>query len=128
MFNVILHKSTSTHAPLVCVICIVLIISGIDLFEANAIQFATDLLLDFYSNHVGLFVQWCFWVMHIEHPVVFGVLLVSLLVVSSFLTIHVSTKEEHLIIGTKINLLNLFWLICLLLAVYSIHQEEKHVC
>ena len=53
VFDVILHNCTSTHAPVVYVIFIVVIISGIDLFKANAIQFGMDLLLEPSSNQLA---------------------------------------------------------------------------
>ena len=39
-------------------------IVGSGLFEANAIQFGLDQLLDAPSDHLSAFIQWYFWGVH----------------------------------------------------------------
>ena len=127
VLDVILQKSISIYATAVQMICIVLVISSIGLFEANAIQFGMDQLLEASSTQLSQFIHWYFWFMHLGQPIVFFVLLVSLLFVSYSLNTDLPRKEKHLIIDTTTALLGLLWLICLLLSAYSFHQEKKHM-
>ena len=127
VFHFIFHQSIPRSVPVTDVICMVFIVSGSGLFEANAIQFGMDQLLEASSTQLIQSIHWYFWFMHIGQPVVYCVLLVSLCVVSSSLNAHISDEEEHLILTTSGHLLLLLWLICLLLAVYWFHEEKKHM-
>ena len=89
VFDVILQKRISIYATPVQIICIVLVISSIGLFEANAIQFGMDQLLEASSTQLSQFIPWYFWFMHLGQPIVFFVLLASLLFVSYSLNTHI---------------------------------------
>ena len=86
-----------------------------------------DQLLEASSTQLSQFIHWYFWFMHLGQPIVYCVLLLSLLVVPSFLNTNMNFDERHLFMDTTVALLILFWLICLLLAAYLFHQEKKHM-
>ena len=72
----------------------VTVISGIGSFDANAIQFGMDQLLDASSTQLSEFIHWYFWVMHLGQEVVFCALLVSIFVLTSVLISLISVKEK----------------------------------
>ena len=123
----ILQISISKDVAIVQIFNVVLVICGIGLFEANAIQFGMDQLLEASSNQLSQFIHWYFWFMHLGQPIVYCVLLVSLLVVPLFLSTQINFEERHLLMETMVTLLVFFWLIGLLLAAYLFHQEKKHM-
>ena len=123
----ILLCSILKHVLVTYAIFVVFIIVGIGLFEANAIQFGMDQLLEASSTQLSQFIHWYFWFMHLGQPGVYCMLLVSLLAVATFPNPHINTEEEYLVISTTINLLLLLWLSCLLLAAYLYHQDKKHM-
>ena len=108
-------------------VSIVIGICSIGSFEANALQFGMDQLLEVSSTQLSAFIHWYFWVMHLGQQLVFCVLLVILLLLYSILNGQISTSEEDLITTTITILLFLIWLIGLLLASYFFHYERKHL-
>ena len=73
VFGVILHESISKQGPITYTLCVVIIIFGIGLFDANAIQFGMDQLLEASSIQLSHFIHWYFWFMHLGQPIVFCV-------------------------------------------------------
>ena len=69
------------------------------------------------------------WFMHLGNQLVFlCCFIATLFVVPCFLNTHINTDEKHLVLEAAIFLLVLFWLICLLLTSYLVHEEKKHIC
>ena len=66
----ILQKRTSKYFLVEYVICMVIINFGICLFEAKAIQFGMDQLLEAPSTQLSQFIHWYFWFMHIGQRIV----------------------------------------------------------
>ena len=126
-FQVILQKSISKQVPVVDILCAVFVISGIGLFDANAMQFGMDQLLEACSTQLSQFIHWYFWFMLLGQSIVFFVLLMSLLMLSFLNTAYINIEELHLILDTVTALLVLLWLICLLLASYLFHEEKRNM-
>ena len=78
------------NVPVTSITLIILIISSNGFYEANAIQFGMDQLLEASSTQLSQLVYWYFWFMHLGKQLVFCMLLATLIVVSSLLNTHVN--------------------------------------
>ena len=65
VFDEILQKRISKYSLVVSVVSMVIITFGIGLFEANAIQFGMDQLLEASSTQLSQFIYSYFWFIHI---------------------------------------------------------------
>ena len=106
---------------------ILVIISSIGSFEANAIQFGMDQLLEASSAQLSAFIHCYFWFIHAGQQVVFCVVLVSVSLLSSILSTQLNSTKERLMMFTAIGLLMLIWMTGLLLASYLFHYEKKQM-
>ena len=83
VFTLMLYKNATEYISVTATISLIILICGIGLFDANAIQFGMDQLLEASSTQLSAFVHWYFWFMHLGQQAVFGVLLLTLSVLSS---------------------------------------------
>ena len=121
------YKSATECISATATILLIILICGVGLFDANAILFGMDQLLEASSTQLSAFVHWYFWFIHLGQQAVFGVWLLTLGVLSSLPIIHITLKEEHLIVTAVHIFVFLVWVVCSLLASYLFQQEKKHM-
>ena len=101
---------------------ILCIVASIGIFEANAIQFGTDQLLDAPSSQLSAFIHWYFWSTHLGQQALFCIVILFGTTLLSFLSENASHFEINLIIWTLIAVLFVVWLSC----VMSSHHLFRH--
>lgn len=93
-------------------------IIGLSMFEANAIQFGMDQLLEASSEQLSSFIHWYYWLSHVGH-LVFGYinLLMAMAVVRTSTDLHLPgfSDLQAYIMGVMVTAYNSIWL-CLCVA------------
>ena len=89
-------------------------IASIGIFEANAIQFGMDQLLEASSSQLSSFIHWYFWSMHLGQQVVFCIVLATVVgIPSTAYKYFFSYDDSCLILTTFGSILLLVWLSCI---------------
>ena len=105
-------------------ISIIIIITGI--FEANAIQFGLDQLLDTSSSQLSAFIHWYFWSIHLGQEVVFGItLVIGIPLFCTKLSESLSYSAQSLIVYTSSIVLLLIWMSCMAVCSFFLHQAKN---
>ena len=100
------------------------IIASIGLFEANAIQFGTDQLLEAPSTQLSAFIHWFFWSTHLGQQVVFCMAIITITIFLPFLS-NKTYPEIQLIVMEWVGGLLVLWLSCVIISCYLL-QRSKH--
>ena len=103
----------------------VIVVATIGIFEANAVQFGMDQMMEASSAQLSSFIHWYFWSMHLGQQLFFfGVIVLGI-------TIH-ATKLHHgdhitdtLVMNTFLLVIVLVWMICVALGAFVLHNEKK---
>ena len=74
-----LHFAVVNISPVLAVFIIVSGLAGLGMYEANAIQFGMDQMIEASSEQLSSFIHWYFWCIHIGPLIVFYILMVVML-------------------------------------------------
>ena len=101
------------------------VVTSIGPFEANAIQFGMDQLLDASSSQLSAFIHWYFWSMHLGQEVVFGVALTFVFAIPEIHFLQLSNHEVRLTSLTTVCVSQVVWLSCILCSSFLLHNAKE---
>ena len=70
-------------------------ISGFGMYEANAIQFGMDQMLEASSRKLSSFIHWYYWSLHLDPLIIFYILLALLVYMQQQCTTNLQYPLQH---------------------------------
>ena len=108
-------------------ICVVFLIAVNGIFEANAVQFGMDQLMEASSSQLSSFIHWYYLIMHLGQQILFfGVIIFGNIVLEAK-PAHEGfiTSSLNLIENTILIVLGLAWMTGVALAAFIAHNNKK---
>ena len=105
-----------------------IIIAGIGIFEANAIQFGLDQLLEAPSTQLSAFIHWYFWSVHLGQEIFFYI--ASIIEYALFwtpLSTEWSLSEISLAENASVLILGLVWMSCMATCSFVLHEAKRNM-
>ena len=106
---------------------IVCAIASIGMFEANAIQFGMDQLLEAPSAQLSAFIHWYFWSTHFGQQVVFCTIISTGITLLPFSSAGDDDIEAQMILLAWAGVLLVLWLGCVVSSHYLFHRAKGHM-
>ena len=97
-------------------------IACVGIFEANAIQFGTDQLMDASSTQLSAFIHWYFWIMHLGQHILFCTSFIYAFVGPK---LQFSQEESRLRSGTSLIVFVLVWMSGTITSLYVLHHAKR---
>ena len=98
-------------------------IATIGVFEANAIQFGMDLLLEASSAQFSSFVHWFFWAIHLGQQSLFLTALIGTVFLSTAIFDQLTEWDTILLIKSAGIILLLLWMSSLAISSWFFHHQ-----
>ena len=103
----------------------VIAIATIGIFEANAVQFGMDQLMEASSAQLSSFTHWYYWSMHLGQQILFIGTVVYWVIFHRTKLRHEKSITEFLIRSTRAIVLVLLWMCCVALATFVLCNTKK---
>ena len=124
----ILLQHVNTYIDFLSVsIVVVSAIASVGIFEANAIQFGMDQLLEASSAQLSSFVHWYFWAIHLGQQSLFLTALIGTLIISTAIFDQLTMWDILLLNASAVIIILLLWMSSLATSSWLFHRQKKHM-
>ena len=126
--GILMYSTPLKALPLnvVAVVFIVTGMTGLGMYEANAIQFGMDQMIEASSKQLSSFIHWYFWCCHVGSLLFFYLLLSEILYLAEcHVEVEIYQKNPHTYLGLFLSITSCIQIVLCLVEIFYMYYKRK---